>query len=448
MLNFGIMRKHFNRRAFIKNSSLGAMATPFLFHNKEDNDEQKSGIPVKMSYKTLGRTGFQVSDIAIGAPPSEAVLKAALKSGMNYIDTAEQYGNGNNEKLIGKVIKDFDRKKIFISTKIYEEGKYKSQQDVVERVRKAVERLQSDYVDCVMLHSAENTRILKDEAFHGAMDQLKAEGKVKYVGVSCHGSTWYLPPEEDLETVLLNAVGDGRFDVFLMTYNFVNQEKAERVLRACAEKKVGTTIMKSNPMITFKAVEGLITKMEEEKGKPVNDTLMAWRDRLQDKSNQAKDYFGKYGIADDEHLVDAAIQFVISNPDAHSVCLPFKNISDIERWIHLSGKTLKKEQASLLDFYRKQFGELNCHFGCRECATACPHNVQVSTIMRYNYYFQNKGQEKYAMEKYAALEGNKADVCRDCPGYCEDACPHGVLARHMLSMAHENLSTDCSLNLL
>lgn len=52
---------------------------------------------------------------------------------------------------------------------IYKEGKYKSQQDVIERVRKALDRLQSDYVDCVMLHSAEKTRILKYEAFHGAM---------------------------------------------------------------------------------------------------------------------------------------------------------------------------------------------------------------------------------------------------------------------------------------
>jgi predicted aldo/keto reductase-like oxidoreductase len=59
--------------------------------------------------------------------------------------------------------------------------------------------------------------------------------------------------------------------------------------------------------------------------------------------------------------------------------------------------------------------------------------------MRYNYYFQNKGQEKYAMQKYAALPGKKADVCRDCPGFCERACPYGIDVRPMLSMAHLNL---------
>jgi ferredoxin len=59
--------------------------------------------------------------------------------------------------------------------------------------------------------------------------------------------------------------------------------------------------------------------------------------------------------------------------------------------------------------------------------------------MRYNYYFQNKGQEKYAMEKYAALNERNADVCLDCPGFCQDACPNGVLVRPLLGMAHENL---------
>ncbi len=435
------MKKQFNRRAFLRNTSLGAMAAPFLVQGENARKEDETERALVKSYKTLGRTGFRVSDIGIGSPPSEAVLKAALEAGMNYIDTAEQYGNGNNEKMIGRVIKEFDRKKVFISTKIFEEGAYKSRQDVVERVRKAVERLDSDYVDCVMLHGAENTRILKDEAFHGAMEQLKSEGRVRYVGVSCHGSAWYLPPEEDLETVLLSAVEDGRFDVFLMTYNFVNRERAERVLRACAENGVGTAIMKSNPMITFKAIQGLIQRMEEGNQR-VDDTLRDWQNRLTEEKRLAREYFGEHGYGDeDQQLEEAAIRFVINNPDANTVCLPFKSINDIERWGANSGKPLTREHDAMLDRYRRNFGSLNCRFGCRECASACPHQVQVSTIMRYNYYFQNKGQEKYAMEKYAGLPGRRAEVCRDCPGYCEKACPYGVRVRTVLSMAHENLNT-------
>ncbi len=435
------MKKRFDRRAFIKSTSMGAMATPFIIQGKQKRDDPDQEESIIKSYKTLGRTGFRVSDISIGCPPNETIVKAGLQMGMNYIDTAEQYGNGNNEKMIGKAIKGLDRKKIFINTKIYAEGGvYKSQQDVVERARKALEKLQTDYIDCIMIHAAETTRILKDKAFHGAMDQLKAEGRVKHVGVSCHGSAWYLPPEEDLEAVLMAAIEDNRFDVFLMTYNFVNREKAERVLRACAEKEIGTTIMKSNPMITFKAIDGMVQGMEEE-NKRVNDTLRDWHNRLVAENTLAKDMFGKYGYKDeDEEMLKASIRFVISNPDAHSVCFSFKSINDMENWGSNSGQSLTRDQSSLIDLYRQKFGNLNCRFGCRECAGSCPHDVKVSDIMRYNYYFQNKGQEKYAMEKYARLGKHRAAECLDCPGYCKEACQYGVLAKPMLAMAHKNLS--------
>ncbi len=63
-------------------------------------------------------------------------------------ETGQEYGNGNNEKMIGKAIKGFDRKKIFINTKILTEtGEYKSKQDVLDRARKALERLDTDYIE-------------------------------------------------------------------------------------------------------------------------------------------------------------------------------------------------------------------------------------------------------------------------------------------------------------
>jgi predicted aldo/keto reductase-like oxidoreductase len=197
--------------------------------------------------------------------------------------------------------------------------------------------------------------------------------------------------------------------------------------------------MKSNPTITFRAIQGYVHRLEEENQR-VDDTLRDWHERLVAENELAREMFGRYGYRDeDEQMLEAAIRFVISNPDAHTVCLPFKSISDIESWASNSGRSLSGDQAMLLDFYRQKFGYLNCHLGCRECAAACPHNVQVSTILRYNYYFENKGQEKYAMQKYAQLGRQDAGVCSDCPGYCQDACPHGVLPKPILSMAHKNL---------
>ncbi len=67
---------------------------------------------------------------------------------------------------MGKVLKDYDRRKIFINTKLYAEEGFKSKEEVVRRTREALDRLQTDYVDCVMIHSADNSKIVKDEAFH------------------------------------------------------------------------------------------------------------------------------------------------------------------------------------------------------------------------------------------------------------------------------------------
>ena len=52
----------------------------------------------------------------------------------------------------------------------------------------------------------------------------------------------------------------------------------------------------------------------------------------------------------------------------------------------------------------------------------------------------SKKEEKYAMKLYSDLPGGKPDACLNCEGYCEEACPYGVMARPLLAMAHENLS--------
>lgn len=435
-----------NRRHFIRNLSLALMGTAaisrkaFSFSSRKMNEATLNSTEI-MQYKTLGRTGFKVSDIASGAPKNETVLRALIESGVNFIDTGHTYGNGNNERLIGKVIKDYDRKKLFINSKLYTEDHFKSKEDVIKRTHEALERLQTDYLDCMMIHSAENSRIIKDEAFHSAMEQLKSEGKVRAVGVSCHGSAWYQLPEESLEKVLLTAADDGRFDVFLMTYNFINAQMAEKVFEACDKKNIGRAIMKSSPVMIYNILEKAVKRYEDE-GKDPGDDYYAYLNRYKKRADKAKEFFKAYGAESDDELVNAAIVYVLSNPGAHTVCLDFNNLDDVERFLSLSGNKLEKTQANLLTDYQKHFGFLSCHIGCNECEKACPHNLPVNYILRYNYYYQTKKNEKEAMKLYSHLPGKKAELCLNCPGYCEEACPKGVSARSLMAMAHQNLSLD------
>ncbi|MBN2348029.1 MAG: aldo/keto reductase [Bacteroidales bacterium] len=434
-------KKMFNRRKFLKAgaiTALGAGLAPGL----NVAGETKQLVPEKTrikEYRKFGRTGFEVSDISSGNPSNEAVLKALLKSGVNLIDTGEAYNNGNSERLIGRVIKDFDRRSIFINSKLYTEKQFPSKQEVINRTNQCLERLQTDYVDCIQIHSAENTAILKDEAFHSAMEQLKKEGKVRHLGVSCHGSNWAYDTEESLDKIMMSAIEDGRFDVLLFAYNFLNAEITEKILNACEQKNIATMIMKSNPVYIYGLMQDRMTKLSEE-GKEADEYTRAFYDKYKIMNDNALDFFSEYGISGEKEILEAASKYVLSNTKAHTTLWDFRNFDDINNMLRLSGEKLTKKDTLVLKGYQKHLGHLSCRIGCNECQAACPHHLPVNKILRYNYYFSVKKQEKRAISKFARLNSKKpTEVCTGCDGYCEKACRYGVSTRSLLALAQQNM---------
>jgi ferredoxin len=122
--------------------------------------------------------------------------------------------------------------------------------------------------------------------------------------------------------------------------------------------------------------------------------------------------------------------------------MTFLNFDSLKYHLKFSGKTLTKSEEKKLINYKETFSQFHCRHTCGICEDRCPKEIPVNTIMRYNYYFTVKGQEKYAMQKYQELFGGKPDLCFNCEGYCEKACPYGVLTRPLLAMAHQNMSFE------
>ncbi len=329
-------KNRMDRREFLKSSFIGVFGYGMLASAGFAQPRRNNGIMKIEDYRILGRTGFKVSDLAIGYVNNEGVMATMLDRGMNYIDTGESYPGAH--KLIGNVIKGRDRKRIFITSKMLMEGDT-SKEALIKRTKKSLEDLGTDYIDCLMLHCPETVEEVKHEGYHAAMKELKANGRIRFTGVSNHGSFWFRDPKQSMDKVLLAAAEDGRFDVFLMAYNFLQMDQAEKVLEVCQQKKIGTTLMKTTPVAKYYIVKNRVDQMEKE-GKEIPDFYQEGLTRYKQKLDLAEKFIAKYNLKSPEEIRAAAIKFVLTNPQVNTVCCSLQTYDELELTLPLSGKKL------------------------------------------------------------------------------------------------------------
>jgi len=423
----------------------GAEARATLFPNPQGQDARIQ------AFRTLGRTGFQVSDVGMGSVPlrETAVVRYAYDKGINYFDTAESYGNGAAERAIGEAMQHMDRDKIFIASKA-RVGEGDDAEAVVRKVRQSLERLQTDYIDAYSMHATSTVASLSHPGFHEAMDLLKAEGRVRFRGVSYHG------PGRDTDQptvdVLTAAAEDGRFDMMLLIYNFMNHEDGDRILAACKANNVGTTAMKTSPgSIRYEPVdpENLTEDQEQylqrfiqrgQSREAAMERLNAQAERQKDLYDRTRPFAEQYGVQTAEQLRVGSIHWVLQNPDLHTACVAFTDFGLVDRVVPISGTTLTVPEQEMLHEIKLALNNQYCRHGCYECVETCPAQLPVSTIMRYAYYYEGQGLEKHAMSLYAGLEGPGASACLDCAGHCAGACRYGIDIQPNLLQVHNLLT--------
>src|ERR1700754_1479135 len=159
-----------------------------------------------MDYIKLGRTGLDVSPIAIGAmtygvpdrghpawslpeEQSRPLIKQALDAGINFFDTANLYSQGTSEEILGRALKDFaDRDDVVIATKVRHpmrpgpNGRGLSRKAIMPQAHPPLRRLGTDYIDLYQIHRNDRSTPL-EETLEALSDLVRA-GKVRYLGAS------------------------------------------------------------------------------------------------------------------------------------------------------------------------------------------------------------------------------------------------------------------------
>lgn len=201
-----------------------------------------------MQYRILGRTGLKISVVGVGTwqfggewgvdftqPEVDAIFAAAQDCGINFIDTAECYGDHLSERFIGNAIAG-QREQWIVATKFghhfhhnFDRTRHFDADDVVRQLDDSLKALRTDYVDLLQCHSAEDAEF-DTNGLWAALQREQAKGKVRHLGLSIS------PPTNLYQTERAKAVGAGSIQV---VYNRLQRDAEAQVLPACQRDNLG-----------------------------------------------------------------------------------------------------------------------------------------------------------------------------------------------------------------
>jgi aryl-alcohol dehydrogenase-like predicted oxidoreductase len=205
-----------------------------------------------MNYRTLGRTGWPVSEIGYGmwgmagwtgSDDSESLvgLQRSVELGCTFFDTAWGYGEGHSESLLGALVRSNPEKTLYVATKLPPKNfKWPSRRGyslddcfppdhIREYAEKSLKNLGLPRIDLLQFHVWEDAWA-HDDRWQRAMDDLKREGLIRAVGISVN--RW--EPENVVE-----SIKTGHVDVVQVIYNIFDQAPQDELLPLCRERNIG-----------------------------------------------------------------------------------------------------------------------------------------------------------------------------------------------------------------
>lgn len=279
-----------------------------------------------MEYRNLGTTGLKVSIVGLGCnnfgrrcdeTATRMVVDAAVDAGINFFDTADSYGPGGmSEDYLGKALRHHNRDEVIIATKFASpmgEGdlmKGASRRYIMNAIDKSLGRLNTDYIDLYQQHLPDLSTPLEETL--RALDDLVAQGKVRYIG-SSNFSGWQIADAD--WTARSNHLN--RFVTVQNLYSLLDRRLEREVIPAC--KKYGIGVLPYFPLAS-----GLLTgKYNRGEDAPQGTRLAAWGERgkaaLSDENFDRVEKLTAFAEDSGHTILELAMSWLASNPCISSV---------------------------------------------------------------------------------------------------------------------------------
>ncbi len=334
------------------------------------------------------------------------MIDYAIKHGVNYIDTAYPYHNGESELFVGKVLKRYDRSSFTIATKL-PVWKIKSEEDVLNIFEEQLKRLQVNHIDFYLLHALDKESFETVERFHiiDICKQLKAEGKIKYFGFSFHDTY-------DVFENIMNAY-DWDFVQLQLNYMDMDIQAGQRGVDLANKKRIPIIVMepiKGGTLATLpKECEQLL------KGEHKDWTIASW-----------------------------ALRFVANIPGVKVILSGMSSFDHVKDNIKTcqDGNQLTNNDKALLNQVTqvlKDKSRNNCT-GCEYCmAINCGVNIAKNFKIWNNMFMFNQPNMK---NKYKELKDHDASHCIGCKR-CESLCPQKIIIHEDLKRLRKDMGEVC-----
>ncbi len=317
-----------------------------------------------MKYNTLGPTGLLVSEICLGTMTfstgegmwkaisgvdqklADEILKRSFDAGVNFVDTADVYTNGESEKTLANAISNLGipRKDLVIATKVFgRTGKGRndvgaSRGHIMDGVEQSLKRLQTDYIDLYQIHAADTVTPVEETL--RALDTLVSQGKVRYIGCS----NWYA-------WQLMKALGISeaknlaKIDTLQAYYSIAGRDLEREIVPLLQDQ--GTGLLVWSPL-----AGGLLSgKYSRENQKPEDSRRSSFDFPIVDKERTWRilDVLRPIAKSHSTNVATIALAWVLAKPFVTSVIIGAKRVDQLQENLAAVEVKLTEEEIKQLD---------------------------------------------------------------------------------------------------